>query len=229
MRTICFVLLITLSGASCSYRYYYQPANTQPQQASTVYTHGVPALRLYKDSVEVFAELTNENTLMHELNIYIRNDRSTPLEFDPSTILVTGYHGDGTTELFRVFSAEQYISKRQTEAVLISVAAIAAVTTAAVISANNSNSGSVENTNDFDDNVFWWLSVSPNIIINNPFQAPYMPSDGLLRRYTLFPGDALQGVVKVKARNSNYQHVLVEVPVDSAYLKYHFDAPQRQR
>ena len=147
---------------------------------------------------------------------------------DGSAIYVLS-HGDGTTEPFRVFSAEQFISKRQTEAVLISVAAIAAVTTAAVISANNANPGSIENTNDFDDNVFWWLSISPNIIINNPFQAPFMPADGLLRRYTLFPGDALQGGVKVKARNSSYQHVLVEVPVDSAYLKYHFGAPQRLR
>ncbi|MFZ4476056.1 MAG: hypothetical protein ACOYPR_12735 [Saprospiraceae bacterium] len=229
MRTICFAILFALSGVSCTYRYYYQPASSQPQQASTVYTHGVPSLRLYKDSVEVFADLTNENTLMHDLNIYIRNDRSTPLEFDPANILVTGYNGDGTTEPFRVFSAEQYISKRQTEAVLISVAAIAAVTTAAVIAANNDNHGSSENSNDFDDNVFWWLSVSPNIIINNPYQVPYMPADGLLRRYTLFPGDALQGIVKVKARNSSYQHVLIEVPIDSAYLKYHFGSPQRLR
>ena len=91
-------------------------------------------------------------------------------------------------------------------------------------------------TNNYYYNPLDWIDFSVNtaIIIGSttapPPQAhPTIPEDGLLKWHTLFPDEAVQGIVKVRGKSNFMQKILVEVPVNGAYHKFVFENRQPAR
>ena len=89
---------------------------------------------------------------------------------------------------------------------------------------NNSNAepgGGYYNNN--NNNWWWWAWSAPSIWIgpDGP-PPPYASTDGLLRTQTLYGGESVQGLIKVKSDPEFREKILVEVPVNGAYAQFVF-------
>lgn len=231
------ILLFTiLILSSCSPAMYYQPAEVQPETSDVVYAHGVPALRASVQGCEVVAELTSRGEKDMNLNVYIRNNSDSTFTFQPALVSARGYDGTGQWKPYRVFEAEEYIRWKNTRDALIAagvvVATVATVVAIdrAVDNGNNRSNNSI--SNDLDDaslvldfvyDLSWWMAWTIPAMVDEPPPPPEYSPDFLLRTHTLYPGEAVQGIVKVRA-NPMFKHkILVEVPVNGAYAKFVFD------
>lgn len=233
------LLLAALFLSSCSRSFYYMPAKIQPDASDVVHTHGVPALRTSIQGCEVVAELGSKGERDMSLNVYIRNNSDSAFTFEPGQVQVHGYNLVGERVPFRVFTAEEYIHWKNTrDAIIAGVAIVATVATVAIIANNtNDNNSGNHHTNQYsgDDaqvigDVFnfaydlsWWMAWTIPAAEEELPPPPAYSSDFLLREHTLYPGDAVQGIVKVRAKAEYKNKILVEVPVNGAYAQFVFD------
>ncbi len=227
------LLLAALFFASCTQRMFYQPAENQPDVSNVIHTHGVPALRTSVQGCEVVAELTSRGEKDMNLNVFIRNNSDSAFTFWPDQVSVRGYNGAGKWANYRVFEAEEYIRWKNTRDALIAAGVVVA-TVATIVAIdravdNGNHSNGVENLNtvsvgiDFVYDLTWWLAWTIPVIADNPPPPPAYSPDFLLRAHTLYPGEAVQGVVKVQANPEFKNNILVEIPVNGAYAQFVFD------
>jgi hypothetical protein len=219
MKYPILLLIATMAiFSSCSRTFFYQPADQQPERTTIDYINGVPDLRAKATDGDVAATLTtNAGNGFLNLNLAVFNLGDTSFTFEPEMVKAYGYHKNGQRKELRVFSAREFIKRRNTKNAII-IGAVAAVAITAAV-AGSSSSRHSERDNDFDDFFF-----QPWFIINTPFNtAPYTPRDGLLRSHTLYEDEALQGVVKIKKNLDYNEKILVEVPVNGEYVKFVFE------
>jgi hypothetical protein len=213
------LLLLALMAifSSCSRTFFYQPADQQPERTEITYTHGVPDLRAKATDGDVAATLTTRGgSSFLNLNLAVFNLGDTFFTFEPELVKAYGYNKSGKRQELRVFTAREFIKRRNTKNALI-IGAIAVVAISAAVASNSSGRKS-EYDNDFDDFFF-----QPWFIINPQFNsAPYTPKDGLLRSHTLYEDEALQGVVKIKKNIDYNEKILVEVPINGEFVKFVF-------
>jgi hypothetical protein len=206
--------------SSCSRTFFYKPAANQPERTEIIYTHGMPDLRAKTIDGDVAATLTTKGgSNFLNLNLAVFNLGDTFFTFEPELVKAYGYNKRGQRQELRVFTAREFIKRRNTKNALI-VGAVAAVAITAAVASNSSNNR-IERDNDFDDfNNFFF---QPWFIINPQFNsAPYTPKDGLLRAHTLYEDEALQGVVKIKKNTDYIDKILVEVPINGEFVKFVF-------
>jgi len=228
------LLFAALIWSSCAPSMYYQPAVVQPDVTDVVYANGVPALRTTVQGCEVVAELTSHGEKDMNLNVYIRNNSDSTFTFQPALVSARGYDGTGEWKSYRVFEAEEYIRWKNTRDALIAAGVVVATVATVVaidraVDNNNSNNNVSNNLDDaslvldFVYDLSWWMAWTiPTVVDNAPPPPEYSP-DFLLRTHTLDPGEAVQGIVKVRA-NPMFKHkILVEVPVNGGYAKFVFD------
>lgn len=237
------ILLCALFLSSCAPSLYYQPAKTQPDASDLVHSHGMPALRTSIQGCEVVAELSSKGERDMSLNLYIRNNSDSAFTFEPGQVEVHGYNIAGRKTPFRVFTAEEYIRWKNTRDAIIAGAAIVATVATVAIIANNTNGGHSRSSNNHSSgdagvivdvlhlayDVTWWMAWT---IPDSDEELPPPPEsspDFLLREHTLHPGQAVQGIVKVRAVAEFKNKILVEVPVNGAYARYVFDRARRVR
>ncbi len=207
-------LLGALLLSSCAPSLFYQPAKTQPDVSDLVHSHGVPALRTSIQGCEVVAELSSKGERDMNLNLYIRNNSDSAFTFEPGRVEVHGYDMAGRKTPFRVFTAEEYIHWKNTRDAIIAGAAIVATIATVAIIANNtkgSHSNSLQQLLSSGDagvivdvlhlayDVTWWMAWT---IPDSDEELPPPPEsspDFLLREHTLHPGQAVQGIVKVRS------------------------------
>lgn len=235
-----FPLLAALFLSSCARRMLYEPAANQPDASNVVYTHGVPALRSSIQGCEVVAELTSRGEKDMNLNVYVRNNSDSAFTFQPSLVKVRGYDGAGQWTPYRVFEADEYIRwKNRRDALIAAGIIVATVATILIIDELTDDNSGRNNTNeyryasdgvDFFYDFSWWLTWTiPAAASEEPPSPPITSSDLLLRPHTLYPGEAVQGIVKVRAKLDFKDKILVEVPVNGAYAQFVFDRTQRRR
>ena len=71
--------------------------------------------------------------------------------------------------------------------------------------------------------ITWWMAWTIPDSVDEMPPPPESSPDFLLREHTLYPGDAVQGIVKLRA-NADYKNkILVEVPVNGVYTRFVFD------
>lgn len=248
MRTLLLSSLLLLGLASCSGPWFYQPANQQPEMTRVVYTDGRSAVRAYVDSTDVSVDLTRSSDVSNWLNVnvFIRNEsHDSTLTFYPEDVNVYGFNAQGESRQLRVFTAKEYVRRRNTRNAIIAGAVVA--TTVAVVVADAklndhpSKPGSGHHHEHYSNNFYispwatdwWWVwAATPNIVINNgvtvvepAFRAPYVAPDGLVRTHTMGAGEALQGTIKVRLQKGFDEKLLVEIPVNGYYAKFAFDHP----
>ena len=231
-------LLAVLFFSSCSPRLFYEPATNQPDVSDVVYTHGVPALRTSIQGCEVVAELISRGEKDMNLNVYIRNNSDSAFTFQPAQVQVHGYNFAGQRVPYRVFEAEEYIRWKNTRDALIAAGIIVATVATIVIihemtdskpSRNADNYRYVSNGAGFVYDLTWWVAWTVPAVANEPPLPPAYSPDFLLREHTLYPGEAVQGIVKVRAKPEFKNKILVEVPMNGAYAQFVFDRTQRRR
>lgn len=230
MKTIFWALPLVLLSTSCS-RFFYQPAARQPDEVQVIYTHGVPAIRAEVAGSDVSVDLTSRGKTDMNLGIFIRNTSDSVYTFDPEDVKVYGFDNAGRRTPYKVFSAEQFIRRQHTKAAIAAGVVLAAVIATAVATADSDNDSDGEwFDNDCDNDWWWWAWVAtPTIVVNaNPPAPPFIADDHLLRRHTIYPGEALQGIIKVRSEYGFRDKILVEFPVNGDYTKFVFDRAKRR-
>ncbi len=233
MKPIFLLLTLALLGTSCSHAFYYRPTADQPDQTTVIYNQGVPALRSLVPDAEVATDLTSQGQSMLNLGVFVRNEGDSLVTFQPERVRVYGYNANGQRREYQVYSAEQFIRRRNRQNAIIAGAVI--VATVATVVAINSDAGSnsnVEPGNNYRNNNndwWWWAWSAPSIWIGSDGPAPpYTSTDGLLRTQTLYGGESVQGLIKVKSDPNFREKILVEVPVNGAYAQFAFGREQRR-
>lgn len=231
---ILFCLFFGLSA--CVSTYYYRPAASQPGQKEAVYTRGLPGLRSQQYGADLTAGLSARGEKDLSLMVYIYNDSDSAYTFYPEDIKVTGYDAFNQTQPLRVFGAEEYIRWKNTRDILIASAVVIG-TVAAVVAISEATGGSDRPSRNhnhglseadrfaiamdwIDFSMYAGFAIAAN---NQPPPQPVMPEDGLLRAHTIYPGEAIQGVVKIRGKSNFMNRLLVEVPVNEAYHKFVFE------
>ncbi|MFN0013784.1 MAG: hypothetical protein ACKVU2_04480 [Saprospiraceae bacterium] len=235
----CFLLL----AAACTRHYYFKPAATQPGQTEAVYTRGVPGLRSQQFGADITAGLSARGEKDMSLQLYIYNDSDESYTVQPEGVRVTGYDAFGVPQPLRVFEANEYVKWKRNRDMLtgaiVIVATVALILVISELSDDGTPSGPTSRP-DWTYNYFYnpldWIDFSVNtaIIIGSatappPQREPTIPEDGFLRQHTVYPGEAVQGIVKVRGKTAFMQKILVEVPVNGAYHKFVFENRQAAR
>jgi hypothetical protein len=234
MRVLLFASVLLFTATSCNRLFYYRPAPNQPEKTQVIYTHGVPNLRLHENAIDLAVDMTARGQRDINLGIALRNQSDSVFNFAPELIRVYGYDASGRKTPYRVFTAEQFIRRRNTRnAIIAGAAVVATVATVAAVADNSTGGGSDNNNNNnFDDDWFWIAATAPNMVVVNgggfPGAFPGGPIDGLLRPHTLYPGEELRGVVKIQPRAGFSDKITVEIMVDGVYKQFVFDRRERR-
>lgn len=236
MRTALILFCLFFGLSACVSTYYYRPAASQPGQKEAVYTRGLPGLRSQQFGADLTAGLSARGEKDLSLMVYLYNDSDSAYTFYPEDIKVTGYDAFNQTQPLRVFGAEEYIRWKNTRDILIASAVVIG-TVAAVVAISEATGGSDRPSRNhnhglseadrfaiamdwIDFSMYAGFAIAAN---NQPPPQPVMPEDGLLRAHTIYPGEAIQGVVKIRGKSNFMNRLLVEVPVNDAYHKFVFE------
>lgn len=236
MRAALILFCLFFGLSACVSTYYYRPAASQPGQKEAVYTRGLPGLRSQQFGADLTAGLSARGEKDLSLMVYIYNDSDSAYTFYPEDIKVTGYDAFNQTQPLRVFGAEEYIRWKNTRDILIASAVVIG-TVAAVVAISEATGGSDRPSRNhnhglseadrfaiamdwIDFSMYAGFAIAAN---NQPPPQPVMPEDGLLRAHTIYPGEAIQGVVKIRGKSNFMNRLLVEVPVNEAYHKFVFE------
>lgn len=236
MRTSFFFLLPFLLLASCAPYYRYQPAAEQPDLTTTYYHHGLPTLRSQLNGADISADLSIRGNRNMTLSLFVQNAGLQAFDVLPEDIKVTGYDAAGNKMSFQVLTAEQVIRRKRNRNLAIAGVAVAATVATVAVAANNLDSPNVPD-NDYRYNYeadFWYsMATVPAVVLETSAivaatqhaapAAPFRSSDGLLRRHTLYPDEALEGIIKIRARPDHLSKIEVEVPVEGGYAQFTFD------
>ena len=235
MKSAFVLLSLFFALSACVSTYYYRPAASQPGQKEAVYTRGLPGLRSQQFGADLTAGLSARGEKDLSLMVYVYNDSDSAYTFYPEDVKVTGYDAFNRTQPLRVFGAEEYIRWKNTRDILIASAVVIG-TVAAVVAISEASGGSDRPSRNperisgaerlaitldwIDFSMYAGFAIAAN---NQPPPEPIMPEDGLLRTHTIYPGEAIQGVVKIRGKANFMEHLLVEVPVNGAYHKFVFE------
>ncbi len=221
--TLILALFATFFFTNCNYVYYYQPAETQPENTALTYNHGLPNLTGNTGECEITAEvLTRGCSDFLDLGLYFRNLTDSSLTFLPEEVRAYGFDAQGRRHSLRVFSSKEYIRHRNTRNAVI-VGTLVAVAVASAVAINSAESGNNNEGNNINN---IWLPASPVIIA--PIPAPFAPHDGLLRQHTMLVNEGLAGNIKVRKNPKFDKKLLIEVPVNGRYIKFVYDDKERR-
>lgn len=230
MRTNYLLLLTCLGFISCSSFHRFQPAGSQPDFTTVRYLYGVPALRSQLNGADVTVDLSARGNRNMSLNLSISNVGLQPFDFLPENVRVSGYNAAGKQIPFRVLSAEQFIRRQRNRDLVVAGVALAVTAVAVASAIDDHNNAGQDDTYDYTDAELIYtaatipvLAAEAALVNNAVHQPPLTPADGLLRRHTLYPGETLQGVVKMDARAGFLNKILVEVPVGDGYAPFVFE------
>ncbi|MBK6930558.1 MAG: hypothetical protein IPH12_06670 [Saprospirales bacterium] len=247
MKRFTFSLLALLLLGACA-QYYYTPAGTQPGQTEAVYTRGLPGLRSQQYGADLTAGLSAKGENDLALQVYLYNDSDSAYTFYPEDVRVSGYDAFGHMQPLRVFEASEYKKWKRNRDILIGTAVVvgtvALILVISELSKDNnkksSRNNNAQNHNEWANFYYYdpigWIDFSFHIAYAAgthgappPQSEPRIPEDGLLRAHTIYPGEAIQGIIKVRGKSNFMERLLVEMPVNGAYHKFAFDNRQRAR
>lgn len=224
MRNTFFILVCCLAMSACNQRFFYKPASNQPEPyTQLIYNHGIPSLRLNENGIDVAIDLTARGQRDLSVTLAIRNRSDSVFNFLPDRVRAYGFDASGQKNPCRVFTAEQFIRRRNNQiAILAGVSVVATVAAVAAVANNSSGNDS----NDDDDDWYWIAATTPGLLWlpNTPPASFNGPMDGLLRAHTIYPGEELRGIIKIQTRAGFKDKITVEIPVDGGYKQFAFDS-----
>ncbi|TNE53100.1 MAG: hypothetical protein EP344_15150 [Bacteroidetes bacterium] len=242
MKQFALSLLAMLLFSACAVHYYYTPAATQPGQTEAVYTQGLPGLRSEQFGADLTAGLSAKGEQDLSLQVYIYNDSDSAYTFYPEDVRASGYDAFGQMQPLRVFGAAEYKKWKRNRDILIGTAVVVGTVALILIireiadddDKSSKKKDSKEKNREWASNYFYdpvqWIDFSFNVAIMAASNAeppppaePFFTDDGLVRTHTIYPGEALQGIIKMRGKAPFLHNILVEIPVNGAYHKFAFD------
>ncbi len=218
-------LLAVLFLGSCAGSHYFIPAREQNANTGIMHYNGIPYIHSTLEHTEVSALVTSRGGRSLGIDLLCYNGGDETFEVDPGRISVTGFDAQGIPAPFRVFSAEQYIRRRNTRNAIIGGAVLVATVGAAIAASE----GALAGGNNFDANLFLWsLSAVPPVFFNNPAMQPFVPDDGLARPHTLHAGAAYRGMVMVNGRIRSQERIQIAIPVNGMTHRFDFAGKARR-
>lgn len=218
MRYLAFFSFMILF-AGCAQPRYLQPAREQNSNAEILYHSGNPYIRSTMDNTEISAQVMARGARTLSLDLLCYNDGSEILDIVPADINVTGYNDLGIPYTFRVFSAEEYIRRRNTRNAIISgVVVVATVATAVALADNALSNG----TNFNGDWFLWSLSTVPSVVLDSRATSPAISDDGLARPHSLLPQSGYRGIVMILGKPEFMHRIDLSVPVNGVPHRFSF-------
>jgi hypothetical protein len=216
---ISFTLLLTIIvAASCAPTRYFQPSREQNINTDILYHEGLPYIRSVLEKTEVSAQLMLKGERSLSLDVFFYNESGEPFTVEPGDISALGFNSLGVPTDLRVFTAEQFIRRRNTrDAIIGGVAIIAAVAGTVALLDNPAANNTVGN-----DLIFLGLTAAPTITASNR-SAPFSPRDGLARSHSLLPDTAYRGLVMIQGKADYLHRIEITVPVNNMPHRFSFD------
>jgi len=212
-----FSFLILLAG--CAQPRYLQPAREQNSNSEILYHSGNPYIRSTMENAEVSAQVLARGGRTLSLDLLCYNDGSEILDIVPADISVTGYNDLGIPYTFKVFSAEQYIRRRNTRNAIIGGVVVVATVASAIALSDNA----LANGGNFNANWFLWsLSTVPSIVLDNRALSPAISDDGLARPHSLLPQSGYRGIVMIVGKQEFMHRIDMTVPVNGVPHRFTF-------
>ncbi len=224
MKYLAIISLILLF-AGCAQPRYLQPAREQNSNTEILYHSGNPYIRSTMDNAEVSAQVMARGTRTLSLDLLCFNDGSEILDIVPADINVTGYSDLGIPYTFRVFSAEEYIRRRNTRnAIIGGVVVVATVATAFALADNAFTNGGNFNGDWF----LWSLGAVPSVVMDSRAMAPAISDDGLARPHSLLPQSGYRGIVVIQGKPEYMHRIDMTVPVNGVPHRFSFSGKKQQ-
>lgn len=212
-----FSLLILFAG--CAQPRYLQPAREQNSNSEILYHSGNPYIRSTMENAEVSAQVLARGGRSLSLDLLCFNDGSEILHIVPTDISVTGYNDLGIPYTFKVFSAEQYIRRRNTRNAIIGGVVVVATVASAIALSDNA----LANGGNFNANWFLWsLTTVPSIVLDNRALSPAISDDGLARPHSLLPQSGYRGVVMIQGKQEFMHRIDMTVQVNGVPHRFSF-------
>lgn len=212
-----FSFLILFAG--CAQPRYLQPAREQNSNSEILYHSGNPYIRSTMDNVEVSAQVLTRGARSLSLDLLCFNDGSEVMDIVPADISVTGYNDLGIPYSFKVFSAEQYIRRRNTRNAIIGGVVVVATVAGAIALSDNA----LSNGGNFNANWFLWsISTVPSIVLDSRAVSPAISDDGLARPHSLLPQSGYRGVVMILGKPEFMHRIDLTVPVHGVPHRFSF-------
>ena len=229
------LLLFLFLAASCSHKITYAPAPQQPGFAEEVFNHGKAALRTTLPDAELAAQLGAEGNRFYNLGLFVRNQSMADFTVFPDSILAFGYNSLGNGVPLKVYAADKFRKRQRQNDIILSSVVIAAAAASIAVLADDVDSecldftpiyyvDGVANTGAQWD---WAMESTPTLGYVPASDAPsLMSNDGLLRAQTIYPGESVQGVVKIRTKPGFDQKILLKIPVNGVYAELIFETPK---
>lgn len=218
MKVLFTLLAIAATIVSCAPVRYFQPAKEQNINADILYHDGLPYIRSMMEKTEVSAQLMLKGERSLSLDVFFYNEGGEAFNIEPESIRAIGFNDLGIPTDLRVFTAEQFIRRRNTRAAIIGgVAVIAAVAGTVALLDNPAANNAVGN-----DLLFLGLTAAPTITASNR-SAPFSPQDGLVRPHSVLPQTAYRGLVMIQGKADYLHRIEVTVPVNNMPHRFNFE------
>ncbi len=178
------VLLPIVLLSSCASGYYFVPAKDQSTNTEILYYKGIPYIRSTIERTEVSAKVTSRGGRTIAVDLLCHSDEDRSVEVNPACLSATGFDALGTPNQFRVFTAEEFIRRRNTRNAIVD-GAMALVTIGALLDPSLT---------------IWNFSTAANIVLNNNSSTSFISDDGLAMPHTLLPEQTYRGVVMMSGK-----------------------------
>lgn len=219
-----FSLFVLLTG--CTPPRYLQPTREQNSNTEILYHSGNPYIRSTMDNTEVSAQVMARGGRSLSLDLLCYNDGKEIAEIIPTDISAIGYNDLGIPYSFRVFSAEQYIRRRNTRNAIIGGVVVVATVASAIALSDNA----LANGGNFNANWFLWsLSTVPSIVLDSRAVSPAISNDGLARPHSLLPNSGYRGIVMIQGKAEFMHRIDLTVPVNGVPHRFSFMDKKQQR
>lgn len=223
MRFLPLLLPIALLS-SCASGHYFIPARDQGANNEILYYKGIPYIRSTIERTEVSAKVTSRGGRTIAVDLLCHSDEDRLVEVNPTQLSAIGFDALGAPEQFRVFTAEEFIRRRNTRNAIVG-GAMALVTIGAVIaSVDGFGSGNPA----FDPSLaIWGFGTAANIALSNDPGTPFISDDGLARPHTLMPGETYRGVVMMSGKRKYQERLELTFYLNGMPHRFYFNGRAR--
>lgn len=214
MRSLLTTLLLIVVFCACGVPRVIFPAAEQNTNVETLLHDGKPYLRSVMEKTEVSAQLVSIDGSSLALDLFFYNNTDEQFLIDPSNVQVTGFNAFGIPRTFRIFSAAEYIRRRNTNNAIVGglllVATVASVVTM------------VDAGVPTDQVLLFGAGAVPSLVNDFGLMTPISNEDGLARPHNLFPETAYRGRVMLRGYEEYFHKVQVNVPANGIMHRFDF-------
>jgi hypothetical protein len=218
MRTTTILFLLVSLAASCASPRVIHPAADQEAKVETLRHDGKPYLRSVLHKTEVSAQLTSLGGRKLALDLFFYNEAYRQFLVNPMEVQVTGFNAWGIPQAFRLFSAEEYIRRRNTRNAVAGGIGLAVAVASAVVLLDAAPAGGGA----LGSELLWLGASTLPPIVGSFAPEPVFAEDGLARPHNLFPETAYRGAIMIQGDKRYFHRIQVSVPAGSIWHRFDF-------